>query len=214
MVNVFLEIEKLKTSLRAQGYDEDTVDAIAEKAEVEISMALREQLDSAMDVAIQSGVDKDSADFINELRPRPDAFILETQSGITDFSDPPYPMLDALLSRGAKPMKDGSGVYKVIPVGSPSKQPKAPIHANIFDTQKAISAERYANALAQYNKIKPKDSKVNFRTVTSKQSRDTQWVQPEKKKDFTEDLISINNMLGESHDDIIRGIIKSYEENF
>lgn len=214
MVNVFLELERLKATLRSRGLEEDHVEIIAGKANEEISLAIKNKLDSAMELAIQSGVQKGSADFINDLRPRPDAFILETSSGITDFTEPPYPMLDKLLSKGAKPMKDGSGVYKVIPVGKPSNNPKPPIHTNIFDAQKAISAERYESAVSQYNKIAPKGSKVNFRTATSKQNRATQWVMPEKPKDFTEDLTEINNMLGREYDDLVLGIIRSYEEGF
>lgn len=214
MINVFLEISRLKDVLRTRGLEEDFVETIATKAETEISLALRNLMDSGVEMAVQSGVQKDSADFINALRPRPDAFILDTDSGITDFSEPPMPMLDRLLSRGAKPMKDGSGVYKVIPVGGDSGQKKPPIANNIFDAQKAIAAERYATALAQYNKVKPKGSKVEFRTATSKQNRATQWVLPEKEKDFTEDLKEINNLLAESHDDVIMGIIRTYEEGF
>lgn len=214
MLNIFLELEKLKATLRTRNFEERFVEEIASKAEVEISLALRERLNSAMDLAIQSGVQKDSANFINELRPRPDAFVLETESGLTDFSEPPYPMLDKLLGKGAKPMADGSGVYKVIPVGSNTSQKKTPIHTNIFDAQKAISAERYETALAQYNKVAPKNSKVNFRTATSKQSRATQWVMPEKPKDFTEDLAGINSMLSEDYDAVVSKIIRTYEEGF
>lgn len=214
MVNLFLEIERLKAHLRSKGIEDSFVEDIANKAEVEISLALREKMDTAIDLAVQSGVQKDSAEFINELRPRPDAFILETESGITDFSEPPLPMLDKLLAKGAKPMKDGSGVYKVIPVGGKGHEQRPPIQTNIFDAQKAIAAERYQSALNQYNKVIPKGSKVNFRTATSKQSRQTQWVLPAKEKDFTSDLQEINNMLSESYDDIVLGIIRSYEENF
>lgn len=214
MVNVFLELERLKVHLRARGIEEDNVDAIASKAQEEINLAIRDRLDSAMDLAIQSGVQKDSADFINSLRPRPDAFTLETDSGITDFTEPPMPMLDKLLARGAKPMKDGSGVYKIIPVGKSSSQEKRPIHTNIFDAQKAISAERYETAVSQYNKVAPKGSKVEFRTATSKQNRATQWVMPEKPKDFTEELAEINSMLSQEYDDVVLGIIRSYEEGF
>lgn len=214
MINVFLEIERLKTTLRSKGLSEEVVEALANKAEQEINFSLRERLDSAMELAIQSGVQKGSADFINELRPRPDAFMLDTESGVTDFSDPPFPMLDRLLAGGAKPMKDGSGVYKVIPVGEPSKQPKAPIHTNIFDAQKAIAAERYESALSQYNKVAPKGSKAKFRTATSKQSRTSQWVLPAKEKNFTEDLQEINSTLINSHDEVILEVIKSYEESF
>lgn len=214
MVNVFLEIERLKSTLRSQGTEEDHVEIIAAKAEAEISMALRERLDNAMDLAIQSGVQKDSAEFINQLRPRPDAFMLDTVSGMTDFTEPPMPMLDKLLARGAKPMKDGSGVYKVIPVGKSSDRGNKPIHTNIFDAQKAIATERYETAISQYNKVAPKNSKVNFRTATSKQNRATQWVMPEKPKDFTADLAEINDMLGREYDDLVLSIIRSYEEGF
>lgn len=214
MVNIFLEIDRLKTALRARGIEEDHVDIIAQKAHDEIILAVRGRLDDAMDLAVQSGVQKDSAAFINALQPRPDAFMLDTDSGITDFTEPPMPMLDKLLARGAKPMKDGSGVYKVIPVGKSNSQQKPSIHANIFDAQKAISAERYESAVAQYNKVKPSGSKVEFRTATSKQNRATQWVMPEKPKDFTEDLAEINNMLGQEYDNVVLGIIRSYEEGF
>jgi hypothetical protein len=215
MINVFLEIEKLKATLRNRGLDEESVQSIAQNAEREIAASLQEQMDGAMENAVQSGVEKDSADFINDLRPSPGAFILETASGITDFSDPPYPMLDRLLTNGAKPMKDGSGVYKVIPVGGTSLTPKPTIHSNIFDAQKAIAAERFQQAASQYNKIRPKDSKAkSFKTATSKQSRNTQWVLPAKEKDFTEDLKGINDMLTESHDSIILNVIRSFEEGF
>lgn len=214
MVNIFLELERLKTSLRSKGLDDETVSTLVRRAELDILAALQDAMDQAIESGIQAGVQKDSAEFINELRPRPGAFELETESGNTDFSEPPYPMLDKLLATGAKPIKDGSGVYKVIPVGGQSQQPKKPIHANIFDAQKSISAERYAASLSQYNKVAPKGSKVNFRTATSKQNRASQWVLPAKEKDFTEDLAEINKSLSVSHDDTVMSIIRGYEEGF
>lgn len=212
MVNIYLELERLKVTLRNKGMGEDFVNTVVDKAEAEINDRLSEQMSNAMENAIQSGMQKKSADFINDLRPAPGAFQLETASGNTDFSEPPMPMLDRLLASGAKPMKDGSGIYKIIPVGAPSKTPRPSVASNIFEAQKAIAAERYETALAQYNKVKPKGSKVEFRTVTSKQDRNTQWVQPAKEKDFTEDLKEINNLLDESHDNIVMSVIRSYEE--
>jgi len=211
MANPFLELQRLRASLRARDYDEETVQAIIDKAEREIEMEMAEKVQAGIDLLVQSGVQKKSAEFINELRPRPGAFMLETESGNTDFSEPPYPMLDKLLSN-AKPMKDGSGVYKVVPVGTPGKQ--KPVYANIWDAQKAIAAERYETSVSQYNKVKPVGSKANFRTATSKQSRNTQWVQPAKEKDFTQDLSDVNAMLDDSARDIIERVIRSYEEEF
>lgn len=213
MVNLFLELERLKYVLQSRGLDDETVEAIVKQAEEEITLSLREALDGAVELAVQSGVEKRSERFINELRPRPDAFILETESGITDFSEPPFPMLDRLIAGGKVSKKDGS-IYKVIPVGGQSSEPRAPIHVNIFDAQKAMYAKRFEEAARQFNRIKPKGSKAKFRTATSKQDRSTQWVLPAKDKDFTEDLRSINDTLQRSHDEIIMDIIRSYEESF
>jgi len=209
MLNIQLELERLRFSLQARGLSEDTINTTVAKAEQEITSALRQEMNSAMESAIQSGVEKRSAEFINELRPSWDAFVLETESSITDFSEPPMPMLDRLLASGAKPMADGSGVYKIIPIGSSGK-PRPPIHTNIFDAQKAIMAERYESAAKQYNKVAPSGSQ--FRTATSKQSRSSAWVQPAKHKDFGEELGNINSGLATSHDDIVRSIIQNYEE--
>src|ERR1035437_8680365 len=113
MANILLDLDRLRVTLRARSVEEDTVSALVSKAQYEIESEMQANMSAAMDMAIQSGVQKQSADFINELRPMPGAFQLETSSSNTDFSEPPYPMLDNLLKQ-AKPMIDGSGVYKVI----------------------------------------------------------------------------------------------------
>jgi hypothetical protein len=210
MANVFLEIERLKSSLRSKGLSEDTIQKIAANAEREITKLYDVKMSEAIDQAVQVGVEKDSADFINELRPKPGAFELTTDSGNMDFSTPKYPMLPWLL-KNAKPMKDGSGVFKVIPVGAEGKKPS--IANNIFDAHKAIAAERAEDAKAQYKKTAPKNS-VAFRTATSKQSASDHWVMPAKEKDFTEDLRGINEGLKESLEDAVMQIIRDYEEGF
>jgi hypothetical protein len=211
MADIFLELQRLRASLHIKGHDEATIQAIVDKAEREIEMEMQEKIQGAIELLVQSGVQKKSADFINEIRPTPGAFQLETESGNTDFSEPPYPMLDKLLAN-AKPLKDGSGVYKVIPVGTPGTKP--PIYTNIWDAQKAIAAERYETSVSQYNKVKPTGSKANFKTATSKQSRSSQWVMPAKEKDFTQDLTDVNVMLDGSARDIIERVIRSYEDEF
>lgn len=211
MANVDMELQRLRMSLRARGFAEENVDIIVAKAQAEIESEMQERMMEAMDKAIEAGVQKQSAEFINELRPVPGAFMLETESQNTDFSTPPYPMLDKLLAN-AKPMADGSGVYKIIPVGSPGK--KIPIANNIFDAQKQIATQRHEEAVAQYNKVKPGASKANFRTATSKQSRSTSWVTPAKDKDFTQDLTNLNISLEEDSAEIINRVIRSYEDGF
>jgi hypothetical protein len=211
MINKYFELERLRTYLSNRGLESSIVESIIQKADHEIESVLAQKLEEAMSQAIQAGIDKGSADFINDLRPNPGAFVLETSSGSTDFSEPPFPMLPRLLAN-AKPMKDGSGVYKVIPVGGRDKN-KKPVSANIFDAQKAIQAERAEEAKRQYNSVAPSGS-VTFRTATSKQSADTSWVIPAKEKDFTEELTSINSSLQEEMSSLILSVIREYEESF
>lgn len=213
MSNVFFELDRLKFTLENRGLDSDTVDAIVRKASDEISAALQEHGEQAMQAAIESGVEKRSPEFINELRLNQINMELTTSSGNMDFSDPPFPMLPHLLANNTKPMKDGSGVYKVIPVGEPGKnRPK--VSTSIYDTWKQINAERVEAARAQRDRVTPKGSKGKFRTATSKQNAATQWVQPAQDKDFTEQVQSINKELKTSMDDVIRKIIRDYEESF
>lgn len=212
MVNLFFELEKLRSTLRNKGLSETTVDQIVKKAETEIYTVYSQKMGEAMDRAVEVGVQKESVDFINELRPRPGAFELTTDSGNMNFSTPPIPMLPWLL-KNAKPMKDGSGVYKVIPVGGEGRK-KPSMVGNIFDAQKAIAAERAETAKEQYRKITPKDSKATFRTATSKQNPHEKWVIPPKDKDFTEDLRGINEELKQSLGEAVLQIIREYEEQF
>lgn len=209
MVNVFLEIQRLRYTLEAKGLDRETIEQIAKKAESDINAALNEVMFEGLDEAVSVGVQKGSPEFINELRPRAGAFEIETSSGNTDFTDPPRPMLDDLLKH-AKPMKDGSGVYKVIPIGKPGNKP--PIHTNIFDAQKAIMAERHEEAQANYKLIRPTNSKIEFRTATSKQNRDMQWVRPAVEKNFAEELHAINDNIQDRARDIVHSIIQEYED--
>jgi hypothetical protein len=139
--------------------------------------------------------------------------MIDTSSGGTDFSDPPFPMLDRLLSGNVKTMKDGGGVYKVIPVGSPSPMEKPKIYTNIFDAQKAMMAQRHEQA-SEVARSAPRGSKAEFRTATSKQNRSTQWVLPAKEKNFEQDLSNINEMLLRERDYIILDIINSYMERY
>lgn len=212
MTNIFFELDRLKASLQNKGLDSDSIDSIVQKASQEINNALEQQGEAAMQIAIEEGVEKRSPEFINELRLNYINMELTTSSGNMDFSEPPFPMLPGLL-KNAKPLKDGSGVYKVIPVGESSKnRPK--VSTNIYDAWKQVNAERAEAARAQRDRVTPSGSKGKFRTATSKQNAATQWVQPAKEKDFTEQMQSINKELSSSMEDIVRNIIRDYEESF
>ncbi len=214
MPNVLFELDRLRVTLLNKGLDQNTVEGIISKARNEIRNAFHYQGEAAMQLAIEQGVEKRSSDFINELKLNDVDMELSTDSGNMDFSTPPYPNLANLL-RGAKPIKDGSGVYKVIPVGKPSNnRPK--VSTNIYDAWKQINAERVENAKAQYAAIAPKGSpgKQQFRTATSKQNAGSQWVIPAKNMDFSEDVKNINTELTKTMDEIVNEIIRSYEESF
>lgn len=212
MFNLLFELDALRTSLLNKGLSEDAVSSIISNAKEEINSAIITQGESAMNSAIEAGVQKRSPEFINELRMDLIDMQLTTESGNFDFSEPPYPMLNVLL-QNAKPIKDGSGVYKVIPVGAPSKN-RQPVYTNIYDAHKRMSAERLEAARAQYERIAPKGSKTNFRTATSKQDASAQWVRPAQEKNFAGEMDSINSQLKESIQDTIINILRSYEEGF
>ena len=118
-------------------------------------------------------------------------------------------MLPHLL-KNPKIANDGT-LYKVIPVGSSSDN-KPKISNNIFDAQKNINAKRIEEAKERRTNRAP--GKQEFRTATSKQSPTRDWVIPEKTKDFTEELKSINDRLQDQLEEIIISTIEDYEDNF
>jgi hypothetical protein len=214
VANVTFELQYLRSSLLDKGYSINDVEAIVDRARSEIQQAFQEQSESAMSQAVDIGVEKRSPEFINDLYMDEVNMRLTTESNNMDFSTPPYPNLHNLLS-GAKPMKDGSGVYKVIPIGT-HDEPRKPVSASIYDAAKKRNAERAEAARVQYSKILPKGSKgaKEFRTATSKQNAATQWTLPAQDKNFQEEVESINANLTSSMDDIIRDIIQSYTDGF
>jgi hypothetical protein len=204
------ELDRLRYTLRNKGLSDGVVEGIISKANAEISQAVRTHAEAAMQLAIEQGVEKKSATFINELQVDSNMMQVVTESGNTSFPEPPMPMLPFLL-KSAKPMKDGSGVYKVIPVGSPSKQPKK-VSTSIYDSWKQVNAERVENAKRQYDKVAPGGSK--FRTASSKQDASTQWVKPAKENDFSDSMRDINKELESTMEQVVRDILRTYEESF
>lgn len=210
MPNLIFELDKLKFNLQSKGLDPSAIDSIVRKAHIEISQALEEHGEAAMQLAIERGVDKESAEFINELRLDSLHMQVVTDSGNLDFPEPPRPMLPQLL-KNAKPIKDSSGVYKIIPVGKPGID-KPKVSMSIYDSWKQVNAQRVEAARKQYKAVAPKETK--FRTATSKQDASTSWVKPAKENDFSEEVKNINQELQQTMEQVIRDILRSYEENF
>ena len=210
MVNTFFELERLRHHLVSKGVDELTVEQVISKASREIEAVAYARGQEAIDEAVSIGAQHESADFINQLRLDTINFEVKTESGQLSFSEPPRPMLPFLL-KNAKPNKDGSGVHKVIPVGKSGTKPS--FAKNIVDEQRRISAERIEAAKTRARAIAPTGSQM-FKTASSKQDPTTQWVQPAKEKDFTADVVAINQGLKSSMDDSIKDIISNYMELF
>jgi hypothetical protein len=210
MINKSFELNRLRSVFISRGLDKLVIDQLINKATSDIDREMQQRMDAALDQAIQAGIEKRSVDFISQVKPSPTAYTIETQSGNTDFSKPPFPMLPRLL-QGGKAMKDGSGVYKVIPIGKPSTKPMS---RSLTDIHKSIHTERVENAMAQYNKVAPKTSATVFRTASSKQNPQEKWVQPAKDEDFSEILRDINESLARDLDDIIIRVVREYEEEF
>lgn len=207
MVNIFFELDRLRSSLQMKGVEVSIVDVIVKKAKSEIDALIQMHGQAAIDEAVQAGAQKESADFINQVRFDVANFQITTDSGELDFSEPPKPHLPHLL-QNAKPMKDGSGVYKVIPVGKPGNKPS--FTGDIMDEQRRINAERLESARKQSRAIAPTGSKQQFRVATSKQDPTSQWVLPGKDANFTEEVGSINQNLRAVLDEGIRDIIQGY----
>jgi hypothetical protein len=208
VANAFFELQRLRDGLVSKGLDTSTINNLVDKAQQEIHAATVRLGGQALDKAVEAGVAKDSLEFINELRLDAINFEVTTTSGNMEFTTPPYPQLQNLL-KNAKPIKDGSGVYKVIPIGKQGNN-KPLLSTNIDDAQKKVAAQRAENAKRQYARMSPAGSKQEYRTATSKQDPNSQWVKPAKTKDFGEEMASINGELKESLDGVIRDIINGY----
>ena len=206
MSNTFFELDRLKNSLSSKGVDSTIVNAIVAKAEREIKELVAKEGNAALMSAVEAGAEKGSADFINQLHLDSVHFEVTTDSGELDFSTPPYPMLPSLL-KNAKPMKDGSGAYKIIPVGKPGNKPD--MSTTIQDLQRRAVVERKEQAKRRYAAIAPAES-VNFKVASTKQDPNTQWVHPAKDRDFTDEVKAINANLKDSLDKSIRDIIDGY----
>jgi len=121
MLDANAEIQRLRQRLRIKNLSDSVIDEICDDAAREISAATSDILADAMNAAVNLGGDVGSEELIDELRAvrTGPSFEITTDSGRTDFSEPPFPMLPKLL-KNAKTAKDGS-LYKVIPIKQKTK---------------------------------------------------------------------------------------------
>lgn len=244
MIDANSEITRLRQSLRFKNLSETIIDSICDDVSREISDLTSDLLAQAMSDAVSFG---SSSDFIQEVRSvrQGSTYSVSTDSGKTDFSEAPFPMLPKLL-KNAKIAKDGS-LYKVIPVkpkGSvpsrtavtteaaltqiesarlQSKQdrtnqnrgsssPDAMRGMDTVSAMQAISKSRQKTEVATASKTS--SGPVDFRTASSKQDPNSQWVNPGKQADMTSILQNINASLHDAIDRAILDVVRKYEGQF
>lgn len=116
MLDANMEIDKLRQRLRFKNLNESIIDSICDDVSREIGTTAVDLLANAAEEAVRAGQNSKSIEFINEVRIKQEGvgFAIGTESGKSNFSEPPFPMLPKLLKNG-KIAKDGSQ-YKVIPI--------------------------------------------------------------------------------------------------
>lgn len=152
MIDPNAEIQRLRQRLLLKGMPNTIADQICDDVAIEISRRTSDILADAMNDAVNAGGDAMSIDFIDEIRAvRSGAsFDIITDSGKTDFSEPPFPMLPKLL-QNAKVAKDGS-LYKVIPIKQKSGSKRNDVsmtteaaYSNIENARRRAKEERDLN---------------------------------------------------------------------
>lgn len=236
-MNANQELYQLKQRLIAAGYSYDEADAICDYAAAEIGDGIADAVASALAEAEEAGLAIGALDFAAELQaiPTGDIFQITTDSGRTDFSEPPFPMLSRLL-KNAKTAKDGSQ-YKHIPVADRPNRMKSS-YETIRDRQADLDLAKQrlnddlskgsgvsdvlapARSYAEAYKLNrtPKRSErrlgqsgsVSIKTVSSKQDATRQWVLPPKDHDMTGALMNINANLRATIEEIVRQTISKY----
>jgi hypothetical protein len=242
MLDANTEIMRLRQRLRFKNLSENIIDSICDEAATEISNTTSDLLADAMNEAVNAGGDVMSVDFIDEIRAvrTGSSFKIATDSGHTDFSEAPFPMLPSLL-KNAKVAKDGS-LYKVIPIkqktgnsnSNMSKTTEAAMQ-NINNARNAAKVDRGETnmshsspdamkgmstvaAMQEISKTRSSNKRekdnspaINFRVASSKQDANTQWVNPGRKMDLSSALNNINSNLQDSIDRAIDDVMRRYE---
>jgi len=242
MINIDFELDRLRNDLKWNGVDMATTDNIVNLAQQDVHDAINDIVDNAMLEAAQIGEAMGADDFVGQLQVMREngTYHLRTLSGKTDFSEPPFPMLPKLL-KNAETSKDGVR-YKRIPIADRTRQAAATnifdmrARANQERRQEVQArkqerdnarksgsfrgttpitglskAKAYLESRRQGNTNIPKGA-VTFRTATSNQDPETQWVRPGKDKDMTGVLRDINDRIDQDIEAATMDIINQYKE--
>ena len=167
-------------------------------------------------------------------------FQITTKSRKTDFSMPETPMLHNLL-KNAKTAEDGSKYKVIPMGSDSDKKPvgktmfsdqrlrqsavasaRAALNENLNINKSARSNSMMQNFKDVLNRNiaarkhfftldKPNTGTPKFRTVSSKQDAETQWVMPAREKDLTGYLAGINSRIESDIQTAVTTIIAAYE---
>jgi len=222
------KVSQLRLYLSSRGVSQDTIETIIDSINSSAQSQIASILENNVFAASQRAEEMRAKGFISEIVVRPTGSGLEitTDSGNHDFSKQPFPMLDRLLAKG-KVSKDGS-MYKTIPIGSNNKNMTTVVKdvaagvSSIRDSNdKPRSLTEAVNSMAQSfglgarPMIKTSESKpqsqVQFRTASSKQDRNTQWVQPGIDADMTPILNEINATMAADIENAIDSAIREHQ---
>lgn len=223
------EVRSLLYDLERDGVSKIRLEALASKIEEEIRRRVASIVSEAVQEAVSIGEDMKADEFLEQIRLEPSGFYVEitTDSGTTDFSTPPFPMLDSLL-KNAKHTKTGDR-YKVIPVGKKSNRPPKMLKGvenglnrlneglkgkslNDMALETAAVFNMGASELVAKKQEQEVYKQTEFRTVTSKQDPHTSWVQPAKMADMSAPLADINAKLYFKLSSVVKEVIHDMED--
>lgn len=190
MFNVEEYAQRLLSRLIESGFQRHEASEICEGFRNAVRYEVDAILTESMSDLVDEGIKKNLKDFAKEVTAYRlgDSYVIATDSGRTDFSVPPFPMLPKLL-KNAKIAKDGSR-YKVIPVRSTA------------DTMRSINSNNISRS---------RHTDVKFRTASSKQDASTQWVNPGVEGDMRDAIQAVNMDFERRVSEAIQEIASIYE---
>jgi chorismate mutase len=219
-------IQQLRYRLTSAGVDQNKIDDIVASVVDRAKAKLTQSLEAGVSLATQEAEKLKAYDFLADISVRSshDGFQI-TSDGNSDYSTPPFPMLDRLLAKG-KTAKDGS-TYRVIPIGSGS-QPKnimtkdvssgiaaasnVKTTSSMTDIANNMAAAFGASARPVSRTIEGKPrGEVAFRVASSKQDASSSWVIPARNKDMSPALNTINAMMSGEMSNALDGAIAEIE---
>lgn len=235
-MNPDLEIERLRWTLSDRGWEPSETDTICDMASNDINNIILDVISNATSTAITHAESIGALSFINDIDIIQEGwiYIISTKSGNMDYSVSGRKNLPNLL-KNAKTAKDGSR-YKVIPIkdkkiGTSSfdvaremQRDVDAARAELMQSKDGRSA-RASSMIESFRKNIGKSSinlseansigiTTGFRTASSKQDADSQWVVPDIDRDMTTYIANLNNNIRSTIYDAVSTIIESYEEEY